>query len=183
MRGRLSTLIAILALLCGCVHLPTTELPSISKVPSLGVSALGASPARRAIQTAVNYTATLSILGGLACLVFGGLAIYGGQVLPGIKLVIAGVLLPIAGIWWSYHWLWVTIFILIGLAVYLLITHYALIRPSLAAVESWAETVEARFNVAVAAPVVVLPPVSPPAPVKPAAIVTVASITAAIHKA
>ena len=128
--------------LCGCVHLPSaSELPG---APKVGQSATG-SPAKKAIQTAVNYTATLSVLGGLACLAFGGLAIYGGQLLPGIKLVIAGLLLPIFGIWWAYHWLLVTILTLIGTALIWLVTHFALVRPALVSLEAWAKTVETRL--------------------------------------
>lgn len=133
-----------LCLFCGCIRLPST-----TKLPVPGASAVGkvvsGSASNRAIQTAVNYTTTLSILGGVACLVFGGLAIYGGQLLPGVKLVIAGLLLPIAGIWWAYHWLFVTCFILIGAALFFLATHFAVVRPALVAVESWAKSVETRL--------------------------------------
>jgi hypothetical protein len=88
---------------------------------------------------------TFCILGGLACLAFGALAIYGGQVLPGVKLVLAGLLLPVFGIWWAYHWLLVVILCLIGMAAWLLIAHYALIRPALSTIAAWAHSVEARL--------------------------------------
>lgn len=143
----LSALMAIL--LVGCVSLPSTKLPdapagaaSVSQKISAAVTG---SPTHRAIQAAVNWQMTLCILGGVACLVFGGLAIYGGQLLPGIKLVAAGLLLPIAGIYWAYHWLLITGLTLAGLGAYLLITHYALIKPALTAVETWAQTVETRL--------------------------------------
>lgn len=143
MRSVLALIISVF-LFCGCIGLPSTAKLPASGAPAVGKAVTG-SASNRAIQTAVNYTATLSILGGVACLVFGGLAIYGGQLLPGIKLVIAGLLLPIAGIWWAYHWLFVTCFILIGLALFLLVTHFTVIRPALVAVESWAATVEKRL--------------------------------------
>lgn len=176
-----SCLLLTVGLLCGCIGLPSTSLPKTPGAPSVKVAATG-SPAHRAIQTAVNYTATLSILGGLACLAFGGLAIYGGQILPGVKLVIAGLLLPIFGIWWAYHWLLVTIIMLIGTALIWLTTHYALVRPALLSVEAWAHTVETRL-VNVAAP----HPASPGpvvAPAKPATTTapTTASVLAALHK-
>ena len=114
------------------------------RAPSAGAPAAG-SPAKRAIQTAVNYTTTLTILGGLACLAFGGLAIYGGQILPGVKLVIAGLLLPIAGIYWAYHWLMWTVIVLIAAAFYVLIYHYTTVRPTLVAIETWAKSVEKRL--------------------------------------
>jgi len=137
---------------CGCVHLPSTSaLPTGTKPTAKGPAAAG-SPAHRAIQAAVNWQMTLCILGGVACLVLGGLAIYGGQLLPGVKLVIAGLLLPIFGIWWAYHWLLVTIIVLIGLAAFLLITHYAVLRPALVTIEAWAKTVEARLVPAPEAP-------------------------------
>ena len=138
----LAVLFMLLGLCCGCVH-----LPSASQLPGALVAgkAVTGSPAHRAIQTAVNYTATLSILGGLACLAFGGLAIYGGQILPGVKLVIAGLLLPVFGIYWAYHWLAIVIILLISTAAIWLTTHYVLIRPALVSVEAWAKSVEARL--------------------------------------
>ena len=141
-----SCLLLTVGLLCGCIGLPSTSLPSgvASKAPSIKVAATG-SPAHKAIQTLVNWQATLSVVGGLALLAFGGLAIYGGQILPGVKLVIAGLLLPIFGIWFAYHWLAVVIVALIVTAGYLLVTHYVLLRPALVAVESWARTVETRL--------------------------------------
>lgn len=137
---------AVVYLLAGCVGLPnTSSVSSGSSVSQKVAAAITGSPTHRAIQTAVNWQMTLCILGGVACLAFGGLAIYGGQLLPGIKLVIAGILLPIAGIWWAYHWLMVTIIVLIALAGILLITHYSAIQPALSAVEARMKTVEARL--------------------------------------
>lgn len=172
--------------LIGCIGLPSTSKLSKSTVPSIGASASG-SPARKAIQTFVNWQTTICIVGGLACLAFGGLAIYGGQLLPGIKLVLAGILLPIFGIWFAYHWLLVVILALIGAAAYVFIVHYTLIRPALVAVESWAATVEARLGVhtpalpAASAPIVNVPSGLVVASAVPNTI-TPASILAAIHK-
>jgi hypothetical protein len=138
----------IICMLVGCTltpKLPSTAPDGVSAVGQKIAAAVSGSPTHRAIQTAVNWQMTLCILGGVACLVFGGLAIYGGQVLPGVKLVAAGLLLPIAGIYWAYHWLLITCIVLVGLAVIFLLTHYALIQPALSSVEAWAKTVEARL--------------------------------------
>lgn len=137
----------MLLTIVGCVSLPKSSLPTdgVQSVSQKVAAAISGSPTHRAIQAAVNWQMTLCILGGVACLVFGGLAIYGGQILPGVKLVAAGLLLPIAGIYWAYHWLLITCLVLIGLAAFFLITHYALIQPALTAVEAWAKTVEARL--------------------------------------
>ena len=140
----IAVLLLTLGLFCGCIGLPSTKLPTVPGVPSVGAPAAG-SPARRAIQTFVNWQTTLGILGGLALLAFGGLAIYGGQILPGVKLVIAGLLLPIFSIWFAYHWIAVVIVALIGSAAYLLLTHYTVIQPALKAVSVWAATVEKRL--------------------------------------
>lgn len=140
----IAVLLLALSLFCGCIGLPSTKLPTVPGAPSVGAPAAG-SPAKRAIQVAVNYTTTLTILGGLACLAFGGLAIYGGQILPGVKLVIAGLLLPIAGIYWAYHWLMWTVIALVAAAAYVLIHHYTVIQPALKAVSTWAATVEKRL--------------------------------------
>ena len=141
----IAVLLLALSLFCGCIGLPSTKLPTAPGAPSVGAPAAG-SPARRAIQTFVNWQTTLGILGGLALLAFGGLSIYGGQILPGVKLVIAGLLLPIFSIWFAYHWIAVVIVVLIGSAAYLLLTHYTVVQPALKAVESWASTVEARLK-------------------------------------
>lgn len=172
----------------GCIGLPKTGLPTSSGAPSVKVAVSG-SPARKAIQTLMNWQATLSVVGGLALLAFGGLAIYGGQLLPGIKLVVAGFLLPICGIWFAYHWLAVVIVCLIVTAGYLLVTHYTLVAPALRAVESWAQSVEARLVPgAKAAPTLSEPAVAGLSSLisgtvqsaKPAP--TAASVLAAIHK-
>ena len=140
----IAVLLLTLGLFCGCIGLPSTKLPAAPGVPSVGATAAG-SPAKRAIQTFVNWQTTLGILGGLALLAFGGLAIYGGQILPGVKLVIAGLLLPIFSIWFAYHWIAVVIVVLIGSAAYLLLTHYTSVRPALVAIETWAKSVEKRL--------------------------------------
>ena len=146
---QIAVLLLVLSLfMCGCVHLPSASLPgavsTVGKVPLSGQVPSG-SPAHQAIQKVVNWQTMLFVLGGLACLAFGGLAIYGGQVLPGIKLVIGGLLLPVFGIWFAYHWLLVTIIVLIGGALFLLLTHYTVLRPALAAIETWAKTIEIRL--------------------------------------
>ena len=65
--------------------------------------------------------------------------------LPGVKLVIAGLLLPIFSIWFAYHWIAVVIVVLIAAAAYVLIHHYMVIQPALKAVSTWATTVEKRL--------------------------------------
>jgi hypothetical protein len=157
-------LMVVSVCLQGCIHLPSSkpELPSFPLPGQLQVpgivgkvtAALTHSASHNAIQMAVNWQTTLCILGGLACLAFGGLAIYGGQIVPGVKLVVAGVLLPIFGIWWSYHWLLVVCLILIGAAVYWLLMHWAFLKPAMTKVETWAKTVETRITPVVPTPVV-----------------------------
>jgi len=162
-------------LFVGCIGLPSaaklpTEPGGVSTIGQKLSAAIAGTPTHRAIQTFVNWQTTICILGGLACLAFGGLAIYGGQVLPGVKLVAAGLLLPIFGIWFAYHWLLVTILVLIGLAALLLVTHYALIQPALTAIEAWAKTVEVRLGVTTAA-APTAPAVAVASPVHPSATV------------
>lgn len=157
--GNFIALACIVFWLSGCIGLPSAAKLPIPGAPAAVGKAVSGSASNRAIQTAVNYTTTLSILGGVACLVFGGLAIYGGQLLPGIKLVIAGLLLPIAGIWYAYHWLYVAIACLVGGAAYILITHFSVVRPALVAVEAWAKTVESRLIPAPKTPLAASAPV------------------------
>lgn len=146
-------LMFISALLQGCVHLPSSK-PELPPLPVPGIRGiLTNNPTHSAIQTAVNWQAALCIIGGAACLAFGGLSIYGGQIVPGIKLILAGALLPIFAIWWKMHWLLAVCLILIGGACYWLLLHWAYLRPALVKLEGWAKTVESRI---------------PPAPTHPA---------------
>lgn len=94
------------------------------------------SPAKQAIQRAVNWMAVLCTIGGVACLAFAALLGYGGQVIPAIKVGLAGLLLPIFGIWFAYHWLAVVIGALIISAAIFLATHFAIVRPVIQRLEN-----------------------------------------------
>ena len=99
------------------------------------------SESTKSIQALVNWQAGLFILGGLACLSLGGLCFYGGQIIPGLKFILAGLLLPIFGIWFAYHWLLVVILVLLAGGALFLATHYAMIKPILDKLESFGASV------------------------------------------
>jgi hypothetical protein len=94
------------------------------------------SQSKAAIQHVVNWAAILFVLGGLGLCAFGGLAVSGGRYLAGAKLIAAGVLLPIFGIWFAYHWLLVVILTLIGAACLLLVTHWAVVAPVVSKIDT-----------------------------------------------
>lgn len=141
-------------LVTGCIHFPSpySSVPGPSEVPTSLVShviphAVGpapshtTSPATQAIQTTFNWVAGATILGGLACLVFGGLAIYGGHVPTGVKLIVSGILLPVVGVWFAYHWGLVVLALLSGIGVYYLYQYWSKVRPVAKAAEAVAGNV------------------------------------------
>jgi len=147
--------LALLLVSSGCVHLPSpgyahSALPvanpmapagnggTVSAVPSVDP---GLSPAHVAIQRAVNWMAVLMTIGGAASIGFGILLIYGGHIMSGLQLIVAGLLLPIFGIWFAYHWLLVVILCLLGGAVFFLATHFAVVKPLMLHVEAWAQNI------------------------------------------
>src|SRR6185312_6369303 len=129
-------------LFVGCVHLPhvDTSNPALRTGsvtgPDLITPAMSQKPATQAIQHAVNWQAGLITFGGIASVAFGAFLIYGGRLLAGIKFVIGGLLCPVFAIWWSYHWLAVSIVAVLGAGAFLLFTHFTDLSPFLTAIEN-----------------------------------------------
>jgi hypothetical protein len=134
----------------GCIHLPSTDFSaapgpsqvSQSLIHNVSPGAIGktpardASPATKAIQTTFNIVATVSIVGGLACLAFGALAIYNTHIPTGIKLILSGIALPVVGIWFAYHWGLVILALFSVAALYFLYEYWGKARPVLKAAEN-----------------------------------------------
>jgi hypothetical protein len=174
MRNFLLPLVAsIVIFMTGCIHLPSTSLyspanptpvgPAIPGVANLGhptgpAAPANASPAKRAIQTTFNWLATLSVIGGLACLALAGLSFYRACIVSGVKFVIAGIMLPVSGIFVAYHWLLIVGLILAALASYLLWRGRKYAEPVLKNVEANAADVVNK----------IVPPASKPAEANPA---------------
>jgi hypothetical protein len=102
------------------------------------------SESTRAIQRTVNWFATLAVLGGLALLGLGVFLCVNGHVVPGIKFALCGLLLPIFGIWFAYHWLMVAIVALLVIAGLEISAHYVLVAPLLRKIEQHAEAVTSK---------------------------------------
>lgn len=162
MKTKILSLLAGCIVLAGCIHLPTFSGPATSSpvlVPNAGlVSTAGpvvgtpkssaaslstASPSTVAIQHAVNWQVGLFCLAGLACLALAGFLGYSGQIVPAIKVGLAGLLLPIFGIWFAYHWLLVVILCLLGAAAFFIATDYAVVKPILARLDAAAAKADA----------------------------------------
>jgi sterol desaturase/sphingolipid hydroxylase (fatty acid hydroxylase superfamily) len=141
MKIKFSSIIGAVVLLAasGCVHLPSFTAPKAtdpSSVTPRPVSHAAMSQSTAAIQKTVDWYAGLSIIGGLAVVALGAFAIYSGQFVPGIKFVAIGLLLPIFGIWFAYHWLLVVIIALLASALFFLCVHRAIIEPLLEKLET-----------------------------------------------
>lgn len=153
MKKKLTIILAACVMLAGCVHLPDFSSPpvppGVTNAHGAVVSAPApvppstASPSTVAIQHAVNWQTTLFILAGVACLALCGFLAYAGQVVPAVKVGLAGLLLPIFGIWFAYHWLLVVIITLLSAAAFFLATHYAVVAPLLTRLDASAAKADA----------------------------------------
>jgi hypothetical protein len=156
MKTKIITLLAGCILLAGCVHLPSISQPAtLPTVVPNGVPVPAgtlvqkvtlpatASESTKAIQRSVNWQAGLFIIAGVACLALAGFLGYSGQIVPAIKVGVAGILLPIFGIWFAYHWLLVVIVCLLGAAAFFVATDYAVVKPILARLDAAAEKADA----------------------------------------
>jgi hypothetical protein len=68
------------------------------------------------IARAVANIVHIAEIVGLLSLIAGGLLIYCGQVIPGVKCVIGGIVLPVSAVWFDYHYGLVLWLLLIGSA-------------------------------------------------------------------
>jgi len=170
----LVSLFAALALLCltGCVHLPSLydSVPGPSSPGSAATTAVhnatSAPTASKAIQSTFNWFATICILGGIACVGLGALSIYRGCLVSGIKFLIGGVLLPVAGIYVAYHWLLITAIVLVGAALYLIVVDWARVKPVALKLESFLTSHLSKKVPIVVAAVTKVAEVPAPAPAK-----------------
>ena len=69
------------------------------------------------IARAVSNIVHIAEIVGLLSLISGGLLIYFGQVIPGVKCVIGGIILPVSAVWFDYHYGLVLWLLLIGSAI------------------------------------------------------------------
>ncbi len=137
------------AIFCGCIHLPTAiqtpaghNVGTAPAVPHVDNS----STAKTEIQKTVNWFAVLWTLGGVACLVMAGFSGYAGAIIPAIKFALAGLLMPIFGIWFAFHWLLVVILTLIAAALFFLATHYGVVNPILQKIETEAANLASQIK-------------------------------------
>lgn len=140
-----AALLGVIWLASGCIHLPDLN-PGVVPGPShpnvKPPSMTDTHTATQAIQHTFNWIAGLASVAGLACLAFGGLAIYNARIVSGVKLVLVGVALPVAGIWFAYHWGLVILgFLTVG-ALWFVYQDWAKVKPVLTNLGAAANAVE-----------------------------------------
>ena len=102
-----------------------------------------APPVAKAVsaQAAANKVSAAMIVAAVACAVLSGFAFYAGHVWPGIKFALAAVCLPICAVWFSQFWAWIVGGVFVSLGLWLLVTHYAVVKPVLDSIEGVASKI------------------------------------------
>ena len=77
------------------------------------------------VQSVVEKQVWLFWIAGLVCLLAAGALGYFGQYLAAVKVGLAGLILPIFATWWSSHYAIVIACVLIGAAIWYVLTHAA----------------------------------------------------------
>lgn len=77
------------------------------------------------VQSIVEKQVWLFWIAGLLCLCAAGALGYFGQYLAAVKVGLAGLILPIFATWWSAHYAIVIAAVLIGAAIWYVLTHAA----------------------------------------------------------
>jgi hypothetical protein len=137
---------AAIFIFTGCIHLPNPA-GDFSPVPGPSHPALNTDKllppapapgdtATHAVQTTVNWLAWLMGIAGIAGMALGGFAIYGGRLWVGVRLLVIGVSLPIAGIYFAFHWKLILGLLLLGVGLYEVVMHWSVISPFAKKVQS-----------------------------------------------
>lgn len=109
---------ALTILLSGCHGVPWHFPPAPAReVEAPQADAHATTPASAAIKKTVHAQTALFWVGGIVCLGLAAFMGYCGQVIPALKFGAAGVLLPVFGVWWAFHYGTVIIVALIASAV------------------------------------------------------------------
>lgn len=77
------------------------------------------------VQSVVEKQVWLFWIAGLVCLLAAGALGYFGQYIAAVKVGLAGLILPIFATWWSAHYAIVIAAVLIGAAIWYVLTHAA----------------------------------------------------------
>jgi hypothetical protein len=106
--AKAATVFAVAFLLSGCGMLKHSA-PSASAATPPTVTTSKTVPATSAaasspVAAAVSKIVYLVYAAGICCLVAGGLLLYVGQVIPGAKCLVAGIVLPVGATWFNYHY-------------------------------------------------------------------------------
>ena len=135
------------ALLSGCSLFKISTPTFSAKVPTAAQSApadLTHQPVAvvSPVRQMVSFEEKLFIAAGILCLLASGALFYFGQIVAGVKVCAAGIVLPIFAVWFSAHFAIVIAAILIVLAITYIIQNAALEKKIIAWTEKQASTVE-----------------------------------------
>ena len=116
------------ATLTGCVHLPTLhqELEAPASSVTAGPTNIKNTVAGvSTVKEAAHREAILFWIIGILLLLGGAALLYFQFYLPGLKVIAAGVVLPVVGTIWSEHYAIIISASLVGLAIWYALTHQA----------------------------------------------------------
>jgi len=107
-------------MITGCISLPKfsaappappTDYTTLAAPPAKGKATAPApakpipppTPAQSAVQKAIHTEVVFFWIAGMLCLAACGFFAYGGQIVPAVKVGIAGIVLPVFATWFDYH--------------------------------------------------------------------------------
>ncbi len=108
----------------GYAQVPGAPIGTVAPVKP-GQSLILTGNGKTAVQSVVEKQVWLFWIAGLLCLCAAGALGYFGQYLAAVKVGLAGLILPIFATWWSSHYAIVIAAVLIGAAIWYVLTHAA----------------------------------------------------------
>lgn len=132
-------MILAVAFLSGCslFKISTAEVPPIPHATVQPAVTSALSPVRQM----VSFEEKLFIAAGILCLLASGALFYFGQIVAGVKVCAAGIILPIFAVWFSAHFAIVISAILVVLAITYIIQNAAVEKKVVAFLEKQGSTI------------------------------------------
>lgn len=156
MKTKIVLLFSIIALAFGLTGCVSGDVKGIEKAaqsaaqtaPKKSAFTSQVETTRDSVQATVNHEVIWLWVAGALCLIAAAALIYAGQLWPGIKVGVAGILLPIGGTILALHWLLFLSMGLLAAAVFVIYERYKNLPPGsfVADVSSFFAEIENVFH-------------------------------------
>ena len=135
-------MILAVAFLSGCslFKISTAEVPPIPHATVQPAVTPAPAPALSPVRQMVSFEEKLFIAAGILCLLASGALFYFGQIVSGVKVCAAGIILPIFAVWFSAHFAIVISSILVVLAITYIIQNASVEKKVVAFLEKQGST-------------------------------------------